>query len=150
LKDTIKGIPPEPNQFFIMNRWLSNEKNNVELCSKLDRFNRGRTNPELLCNLLAVGSDSTKTFIPYVKKKKDDEAELVVELKRYFGMSTYEFSIQRAYMDIQDKTLIKKVAKALGWNKAKCKKFGVEYSTPKVSRLKKEKKSQGKDLFRFK
>ena len=64
LRMTINGTPPDPKVFFIMNRWLSNEPTNAELCSKLDRYNRGRTNPELLCNMLATGVNKGKQFVP--------------------------------------------------------------------------------------
>lgn len=134
LRQTIKGVPPSPNMFFILNRWLSNEPSNAEFCSRLDYYNRGRTDTELLCNMLATGVNKTKSFIPYVKKSKDEQEMLCQELKHYFGMSTHEFSLQRKYMNLTDKALLKQVSKALGWDAKKCKAFGVEYIKPEVKK----------------
>jgi len=149
LKQTLSGVPPDPKVLFIMNRWLSNEPTNAELCGRIDTYMRGRANPGLLCNMLATGVNHSKQFVPYIKKGKDEDAKLVVELKRYFSMSTHEFEMQRKYIDIHDPMLLKNVAAALGWDAKKCKAFGVEYVKPSVKRLKKEKKPQGKSLFSF-
>ena len=149
LRQTVSGIPPDPKMFFILNRWFSNEPSNAELCEKLDKFSRGRTNPELLCNLLATGVNKHKTFIPYIKKTKDEDEELVVELRRYFGLSTHEFAVQRNYINIHDKKLLAQVATALGWDSKKCKDFGVEYVKPEVKKLSKQKEITGKNLFSF-
>ncbi|MFA5133049.1 MAG: hypothetical protein WC444_07020 [Candidatus Paceibacterota bacterium] len=149
LRQTASGIPPDPKMFFILNRWFSNEPTNAELCERLDKFSRGRANPELLCNMLARGVNKQKTFIPYIKKAKDEDEELVEELRRYYGMSTHEFAVQRKYMSIHDKKLLAQVATALGWDSKKCKDFGVEYVKPEVKKLPKTKEPQGKSLFNF-
>lgn len=138
-----KSIRPDPKMLFVLNRWFSNAPQNVELCCTIDRLHL-RADKELLASMLNLGINRKVRFIKYIKKKKEDK-ELDECLCKYLDYSSRELEYQRPLLDLEE--LKPKMAVALGWSKKQCKKFGVDYETPKKKKLKKTSATGSKSLF---
>lgn len=145
--DAIKGI--DKNKIFVLNRWLSFEPSNYKVTSLVDRLMLGRADPYILKRLLFEGVNKKKKFIKFIKKKKEDQ-ELNIELKKYFKLSSKELEHQQHLINLDGK-LLSKMALNLGWNKKQCKKFNVEFKEAKKEKLKKKdlEKTNTKSLFDF-
>ena len=138
--DVDKVLAINNNQLFALIRWLSFEPSNFRITERVDKYNKSGVNKDLLKALLFFGVNKNKRYIKYLKKEIVDE-ELDDDLKKYFGYSTNEFNKVESLIDKKDAQLLIAVSKALGWDKVKCKKYGLTFKEPEKEFLTKKKVS---------
>jgi thiol-disulfide isomerase/thioredoxin len=123
------------DKLFVLNRWASFNPDNALACCKIDKLllKLQKSNPDLIKFLMH--SYYSRRIPKFLKGDKDDKF-LVEAIKKYYGLSSKEYELQKHLVSVDYSEL----ARAQGWDKKTCKKYGVEWVEPKKEKLKVEKK----------
>ena len=101
---------------FIINRWLSMDKDFIEFVNVFQQYAIGTLEPREVykwyCDILPKG----KRFNKYIKGKKDKkyDKEMINIISKYFEVSKQE---TKTYIDLLDKQEIKEIYKMYGVKK---------------------------------
>lgn len=132
------------DKVYIVLRWASFCPENFALISKLDRYNLGVKNKDIIKFLMA--NLMCRRMPKFLKSTKQDK-ELLDYARRYYNFSSRELDMQKHLIDFKDKVFLSELAFKFGWDKKTCKKYNVDFVTPKKRKIKKE--ERGKSLFDF-
>ena len=137
----------DDNKLFILARWASFNYENAEGCSDWDRVHLACRNKNIL-KVLLYSKLKSKSIGKFLKAEKEDK-ELLGYIKKFYGWSGRELSWQLKFINLEDKAFLSLLALKFGWDKKVCKKYEVDFTTPKKEKLKKEVKQKSKSLFDF-
>ena len=135
------------SSLFVLMRWLSFCKTNVNICEMINR-NFKYVNHDILKYLLYYKIDIDNRYIKFYKNVKDEKFSFVKDyLMKYFGYSECEYNTVKPIIDslLESDDFKRKLNKVFGFSQKECKLLDIKFVS-----LKKEKKDTGSSsLFNF-
>ena len=107
---------------FIINRWLSMDKDFIEIVNFFQKYSIGTLEPREVykwyCDMLPKG----KRFNKYIKGKKDKkyDTEMIMILQNYFECSKLQI---KEYLELISKEELKEILEKYGLDKKKIKRI---------------------------
>lgn len=147
-KSTEEDLKRIPNNLVVpLIRWMSFNKDNLDICSLLNRYFM-YVDADVIKYLLFYKVNIDNPYIKYIKHNKSSSLEFLKSyLKSYFSWSEREYM---CYENIISEELKKDNVKLLlnsvfGFSQEECKKLGVSYKVE----IKKRKDTGSQSLFNF-
>ena len=117
------------SSFFVLINWLSYNKNNLDICQKLNRYYK-YVNTDVLKYLLYWKLDTEGKYIKFIKSIKGEKLDFLKDyIKKYFSYSEREFILMKPVFDklLNDNDFKQILNITFGFSESECKKLDIQY-----------------------
>lgn len=130
-KDVQKGIPPQEDLLIPINRWYSNNINNISLTQSINMYFY-YTDKKVLSRMLTLNISKHIKFIKTLPKKQQDELEFLKKyICKYYNWSESEYEKNKDLIDLYDSKLHEFLNKMYGFEKNELNLLGLKQ--PKIN-----------------
>ena len=127
-KATQNGIPPQEDLLIPINRWYSNNINNIQSTQTINRYFY-YVDKKVLSRMLTLNITKHIRFIKTLPKKQQDDLEFLKNyICRYYNWSESEYEKNKELIDLHDTELHKFLNKLYGFEKKELKLLGLTKS----------------------